>query len=255
MRQEKTNRFNTLIIILTATSILWLVSIKITAQNYDEKAVNLKVLPADTGERDLDKIMGDFNRALGVHCDFCHSDPNDKSVKKNDFAADWNPNKLVARSMIKMVNTINNDLIKEARQFKSGLDGVTCISCHHGSSNIDLIENVMFRTYKKEGIAASLNKYEDLKKQYFGSFTYDFSNRALLNFASLVAAAGKNEDAISVAKRNTELFPDYAISYLFLGNEYAKNGNKTDAVKYYEKVLQIDPKNRNAAQQLKKLIQ
>lgn len=225
----------------------------IYAQERDDKPVNLKVLPAASTGRDIDKIMDTYTRALGVHCDYCHSDPNDKTVKRNDFAADWNPNKLVARTMISMVNTINSNLLKDSRNLKSSINEVSCITCHHGSSNIDLLENLLFETYQKKGIDASFKEYDDLKKQYYGSFTYDFGNRTLLNYASLVSAKGSVDDAISIAKKNSELFPDAVISYLYLGNALSRKGNKEEAVKYFEKALQIDPNNRNASQQLKRL--
>jgi len=253
----KGKRFNNLSCSLIAVSISIFSAVlpsPAIAQVKEDKPVNLKVLPFTITDGELDKLMGDYSRALGVRCNFCHADPNSPGGK-NDFAADWNPNKLTARSMIQMVSTINSSLLKNARQFNKDIGEISCVTCHHGAAKIDLLENLLYTTYQKNGLDASFKEYENLKKQYYGSFTYDFSSRTLINFATLASAAGKSEDAASIAKKNAELFPDAALSYLFLGNESSKKGSKDEAIKYFEKALQIDPNNRNATQQLRRLKQ
>ena len=255
MNLYKTIKINLALIALSVLSITSLFNTPVKAQDKNEKAVNLKVSPADINEKDLDRLMDSFSSALGVHCDYCHSDPNDNTKKRNDFAADFNPKKLVARTMITMVKTINKDLLTDARKLDSGIGRVECASCHHGSPEVKLLENVLYNTYQKTGLDASLKNYDDLKKQYYGSSTYDFSSRVLLNFASMVLSDGKADDAVAIAEKNIELFPDAAFSYTFIGNVYASQGKKDEAIRQYEKALQIDPNNRGAAQRLRRLKQ
>lgn len=102
---------------------------------------NLKVLPKDITPRQMDSIMGSYNKALKVNCDFCHIKP-----KKNpfvavqpdriDFALD-NPMKEEARRMIRLqidINTkyFNNDISNKGKR-PEYLNVVSCNTCHRGN--------------------------------------------------------------------------------------------------------------------------
>jgi len=64
---------------------------------------------------------------------------------------------------------------------------------------------------------------------------------------------GKEGDSIEVFKKNVGLYPQSGNVYDSLGEAYAKTGQKDLAIQNYEKSLQLDPKNNNAVEQLKKL--
>lgn len=224
------------------------------AQNKkDDKPVNLKVLPANIGAKELDQLMDSYSIALGVYCNFCHGDPKDKSTKHTDFAADVNPKKDVAREMIKLANNINNNLLNGARAYDKRIVNVSCVTCHHGSASIKVLEDILYKSYKKAGLDSAFSRYDKLKKQYYGSAVYDFGNRSLLSFASKVMEDGNLDAAITIGRKNCDLFPDYTWSFVFIGEAYIKKGSKDDAIKSYEKAIQVDPNNRYASQQLQKL--
>jgi hypothetical protein len=88
---------------------------------------NLKVLPKNISEAALDKIMDDFNYALGVSCDYCHA-KSDKTDELN-FASDVKPEKNAARKMMLMTYDIN---IKHFGGTKDRIKPQTikCITCH-----------------------------------------------------------------------------------------------------------------------------
>jgi Photosynthetic reaction centre cytochrome C subunit len=65
---------------------------------------NLKVLPKNIGEQELDSIMHTYTRGLGVKCEFCHVPTTDR---KTDFISDEKPEKNIARKMMRMTNKIN----------------------------------------------------------------------------------------------------------------------------------------------------
>jgi hypothetical protein len=100
---------------------------------------NLKVLPQDISEKQLDSIMGTYNTALKVNCDFCHSKemnafPMNTPTGRLDFAAD-NGMKDQARNMMRLTININKtyfnqDSIKKADHL---LNVVTCNTCHRGN--------------------------------------------------------------------------------------------------------------------------
>ena len=63
----------------------------------------------------------------------------------------------------------------------------------------------------------------------------------------------KFKEAISVFKMNVEDFPNSANVYDSLGEAYMVAGDKAQALKNYQKSLELDPKNTNAAEMIKKL--
>lgn len=63
----------------------------------------------------------------------------------------------------------------------------------------------------------------------------------------------RSADAIRIFKLNVDLHPQSANTYDSLAEAYMDFGDKTLAIQFYEKSLALDPKNSNAADQLKKL--
>src|SRR5437764_13214349 len=58
---------------------------------------------------------------------------------------------------------------------------------------------------------------------------------------------------MQVFQKNVQEYPESSNVYESLGEAYMKTGQKDLAIKNYEKSLQLDPKNQNAVEQLKKL--
>lgn len=100
---------------------------------------NLKVLPKDISPRQLDSIMGAYNKALKVNCDFCHIKPKKNIFStvpvpdKIDFALD-NPMKEEARRMIRLQMDINVKYFNhEKGKRPEYLNVVSCNTCHRGN--------------------------------------------------------------------------------------------------------------------------
>ncbi len=247
------NKYRLSFSLFFAAALLFVSNNCIAQIKHDDKPVNLKVLPKNISDKELHKIMDSFTYALGVHCNYCHGNPKEESTKRTDFAADTNSNKQISRIMMKMVSNINNNLLKDAREINSDVGKVECATCHRGSPNIDKIEDLLFESYHKNGLDAAMNTYSNLKQKYYGSFTFDFRDNALLSFASKILEAGKNDDATKVVTKDIELFPESTSAYSFLGNIYMKNGNNDMAIKNFEKAVQLEPRNRFANQMLRRL--
>jgi tetratricopeptide (TPR) repeat protein len=60
-------------------------------------------------------------------------------------------------------------------------------------------------------------------------------------------------EAIEVFKLNVELFPESANVYDSLAEAYMKNGDKEEAIANYERSLELNPENTNAANMLEEL--
>jgi nitrate/TMAO reductase-like tetraheme cytochrome c subunit len=100
-----------------------------------KKFKNLKVLPKDISEKQLEAVMGNWSQSLGVRCNFCHA--RNEETKKMDWALDTKPEKNMARQMFRMTANINK------KYFKAGKDslgmvmelGVNCNTCHKGNAH------------------------------------------------------------------------------------------------------------------------
>ena len=66
-------------------------------------------------------------------------------------------------------------------------------------------------------------------------------------------AEGKMNEAIELFKANVGLYPKSSNVYDSLGEAYAKAGNKKEAIKNYEKSIQLDPNNKNGIKALEDL--
>ena len=89
---------------------------------------NLQVLPKDWTRQQVTLYMRSVAGALGVDCTHCHVGP------MADRHKDDNPKKGLARKMIAMTNTINNDHLKGIGDPPAaGAQKVTCFTCHRGA--------------------------------------------------------------------------------------------------------------------------
>jgi cytochrome c553 len=93
---------------------------------------NLQVLPKDTTGQQLREIMAQWNSALGVQCNACHTE-DAKNLNPNGkprllCADDSKPEKNTTRTMFKLTGTINQSVSK----IGSTGTQVTCGTCHRG---------------------------------------------------------------------------------------------------------------------------
>ena len=117
----------TIVIIVTAGTI-----------NPHQKYKNLKVLPQDITEKQLDSTMNAYNKALQVTCGFCHVKRTDLTGvalpgDTLDFPLD-NGMKNYARKMIRLSMDINkNYFYSDTTKRPEFLNVVGCMTCHRGN--------------------------------------------------------------------------------------------------------------------------
>jgi CubicO group peptidase (beta-lactamase class C family) len=81
----------------------------------------------------------------------------------------------------------------------------------------------------------------------------DISERSINATGYQLLGAKKTAEAIRIFQLNAELHPESWNVYDSLGEAYMDNGDKDLAIQNYEKSLELDPRNNNAADTLKKL--
>lgn len=229
---------------------------KLTAKHQDSKnkqpkkknifadAENLKILPENTSPEQLRETMKSFSMALGLRCNNCHVGEPGKPLQSYDFASDEKKLKTKARVMIKMVSNINGEQLTKLDEIeKDARVEVRCMTCHRGQQKPELIQNVLADELAKSDINGVIKKYSDLRKEYYGSHTFDFGEYVLPMFAGDYLKGGSaNQNTVALLEVNEEHYPNSYYGVISLATAYHKSGDKNKAKLGYEKALKLNPK-------------
>jgi tetratricopeptide (TPR) repeat protein len=104
---------------------------------------------------------------------------------------------------------------------------------------------------KLRGVQAALDYFTQLKKT--GVSEDVMGERSLNELGYRLLYGGRQQDGVTVFRQNVKLYPQSSNVYDSLGEAYANTGEKELAIENYEKSLQLNPKNDNAKERLKKL--
>ena len=220
---------------------------------WPERAKNLKVFPKNTPKEQLRDAMVGFTRSLGVRCPFCHVGQEGQPLSTYDFVSDQKIEKQTARGMMKMVQSVNKDLKKMKLPPEKNRVEVQCITCHRGRPRPMTLTAELTSVYETAGIDSTVARYSLLRGRFYGSGSYDFSERSLNEVGANLMAKGRHDDAIRIFQLNVEQNPNSSFAYSSLADAYAAAGQKDLAIQNYEKAVQLEPRNREADQKLKEL--
>ena len=219
-----------------------------------DKFTNLKVLPKDTPKPELIKIMRQFSGDLGVRCGHCHYAKSPEDFSTFNFASDQKPEKEIARSMMKLAHETNESIDKIFKDDPNHLK-VSCFTCHHGNEKPETIADAIVPVLKKDGADAAATRYRDLRKEYYGSAAYDFTEWALVEVAEdMRKDPAQIKNAQSLLNLNLEFYPQSAPTYAQLGESYLAAGDTTTAMTNFDKAVQIapdDPRLKGRIEQIK----
>ena len=97
---------------------------------------NLKIIPKETDEEQMERIMHQYTRQLGVTCSYCHPDTKPGVIPVEvDFVTDELPAKVISRKMMMMTDKLNKKYFdyKNDYGFNSLKNSpITCNTCHRG---------------------------------------------------------------------------------------------------------------------------
>jgi hypothetical protein len=98
---------------------------------------NCKVIPKNTDDDQMERIMHQYTRQLGVTCSYCHPDTKpDVFPKRVDFVSDEKKTKQIARKMMLMTDKLNKKYFSYSNDYSfeslSPHPGITCNTCHRG---------------------------------------------------------------------------------------------------------------------------
>jgi dienelactone hydrolase len=109
------------------------------------------------------------------------------------------------------------------------------------------------KTVREQGAEAAVRQYYELKKT--GTDRYDFSERELNVLGYILLGEHRIKEAIEIFKLNVAVYPEAFNTYDSLGEAYLADNERELAVKNYKKSLELNPKNQNAIDVLKKIEQ
>jgi tetratricopeptide (TPR) repeat protein len=101
------------------------------------------------------------------------------------------------------------------------------------------------------GLSRAKVHYEALRKNHASE--YDFSENDLNAYGYMLLRAKKINDTLEVFKLNVKEYPQSWNVYDSLGEGYMNAGQTSLAIQNYEKSLELNPKNTNGLEMLKKL--
>jgi Photosynthetic reaction centre cytochrome C subunit/Tetratricopeptide repeat len=242
--------FNSMRLVRCLTIVVLLAGFA-TAQ-MPEKFTNLQVFPKDIQKETLMATMRNFTFSLGVRCDYCHAETADH---KMNFASDDKDEKKTARVMLHMVQSINTDYIK-----KLGAQPVEvrCVTCHRGIPIPQPINEVLMATVQKKDVSAAIAQYKDLKTKYYGGAAYDFTETPLNQLAESLLDEQRGQDAAKIMEMNVAENPklnhrNAGWTYSVMAKAHLEAGEKDKAKADLQHVLEANPNNKWAKEELEKL--
>lgn len=207
--------------------------------------VNLKVLPSDITKDALVNVMKSFTSGLGVRCNFCHVGEEGQPLSKYNFVSDEKDNKKKARIMLKMVHDINTKYLSELSEFSSDIIQVKCVTCHRGAMEPQSLEDVLFEVVKSKGLPEAISTYHQLHDRYYGGFAYDFRDHSLVSLSQKLCDNNMFDAALAFDSLNVNMYPESGTAYFGLAEAYEKKGDKENAIMYYQKAIELNPRSAN----------
>ncbi len=221
---------------------------------------NLQVLPKDITLLQLDAEMDRIAMDLGVTCDHCHAQAKlPPGVKPKpgeetfDFALDDKPAKKTARQMLIMLRTINAMVPVALGKGADQVVHVQCVTCHHGMpSPPRQLPEILSATTAKQGTAAAVMQFKDLRQKYFGGYVYDFSDGDVSDAATprlgglgayelQLIQAGKMDEALVWLKVSFQYYPKSAANWALTSLAQQGKKDKDGAIKSAEKAIELAP--------------
>ncbi len=110
---------------------------------------------------------------------------------------------------------------------------------------------LLFKSILATGADAALKQYRETRKTRKGEEVLSEARMNIVGYDLL--RMKKHTDAIEVFQQNVADYPQSANAYDSLGEAYMENGDKELAIKNYQRSIELNPKNTNGAEKLKKL--
>ena len=224
-----------------------------------DSLVNTKVFPHNTPVREVVTAMRGFTAALGVRCDYCHTEQQGAAgtgpaaPRELDFPNDDKRTKRTARLMMLMVRQVNDSVLSRIPERPSPAVTVACVTCHRGVPRPKPLADIVTEAVAAGGVDSASRAYRALRQQYFGRAAYDFGEGTLIAAAQGLLQTRRADDALGLLTLDAEFFPTSAAVAGQMGEAYLQKGDTVAALARYRQALQLDPNDRFAQLRLRAL--
>jgi glyoxylase-like metal-dependent hydrolase (beta-lactamase superfamily II) len=123
----------------------------------------------------------------------------------------------------------------------------------YGIQGLRSAADALRQTIIDSGIESALEKFRAVNTTKSDKYYFDEVELNRLGYRFI--QENRIDEAIAVFKLNVELYPESWNVYDSLGEGYMIKGDRPNAIKYYEKSLEINPNNTNGIEMLKRLKQ
>jgi hypothetical protein len=219
---------------------------------------NLQYFPKDMTRPQLTQIMRGFAMSLGVRCEYCHAmregapEPPPGGNPQLNYAADTKTEKIKARYMLRMVDSINNKLLAALPDRDMPATNVACVTCHRGLSKPTTIEAVLLNTTTDAGVDTAIARYRALRND-MASGRYNFSEQPVIEVARRLGAQQKAADGVKLLEMLQEFYPNSVNIDFEIAGLHIAAGNRDAGIARYRAILQKNPNDNRARQALTQL--
>ena len=147
--------------------------------------------------------------------------------------------------MILLMRDINEKLPAAVGKGADGFTRVGCATCHRG---VPIPKQLTDIVTEAGGATAGLTKFKELRTQFYGGQSYDFSEGSLIAIAQRANTANKADDALAYLNANLEYYPKSARTYVTMAAVKNAKGDKPGAIAALEKAVELDPNNQAKTQ-------
>lgn len=222
------------------------------AAQIPDSFTNLRVLPKDIKRDSLVQIMRGLSLQLGVRCQYCHVGGDGVSFEGVEFSKDDDPDKVKARFMLQMVDSLNRVVLPRIPGLVGSPIRMECKTCHRGAARPYLLTQLLERVRDSAGIEAALVRYRELRQNLGMAGRFDFGEWEMNLWAERLAKAGRSSDAIAVYLLNLEFFPQSGAILAALGQLHEPI-DRAKAIEYFERLLLQSPRNPEVLRRLERL--
>ena len=153
------------------------------------------------------------------------------------------------RNLSKKQTVIVVDTTANLSAFNGGVNAMNLLNKHPLVNNGKSLVRTYGSILVNQGAAAAKITLNKLKNDS----NYSLQEGDMNRLGYELFRNGKNSEALEVFKLNAEVFPDSWNVYDSYGEILLKIGNKEEAIKMYQKSIELNPKNENGKNVLKQL--
>lgn len=186
--------------------------------------------------------------AIPLSFDNMHDSKIDRSIKGTN---DWSKYEIVLEIPLNSAKLVYGILLSGTGQLWFDEINFEVVNNDIPTTGYLSFANILYDKISKEGIKKGITLYDSLKRN--SSQNYNFNEFQLNTLGYILLSEKKINDAIEIFKLNTIEYPKSANVYDSLGEAFYNAGDTSNALKCYEKALELDPSLQTSIDMLKKL--